>query len=82
MDHRKEEKMPDKICSLCGGELQRGSILAPSLSAVGSVVQPNEAKWYAGSATRIGPRHKLPHPEHIISAYRCSDCGHLELFAH
>ena len=69
------------VCSKCGGRLRAGSILAPSYSWIGLVLQRNAAVWYAGQPESgfWGPR--LAEEKHAITANRCDRCGHLELYA-
>jgi hypothetical protein len=69
------------VCSKCGGRLCAGSVLAPSYSWIGLVLQRNAAGWYAGQPVSGFWGPKLPEEKHAITAYRCVRCGHLDLYA-
>lgn len=70
-----------RACSICGGDLKPGVLLAPTFGAVGNVVSPNSAYWYPSPAQSGPPMNKLPKERHAVTAHRCTNCGHLELFA-
>jgi hypothetical protein len=65
-------------CTQCGGEqLGPGFLEDTGESARGHV------RWIEGPLQLgvFGGARKLGKPRRAISAYRCADCGHLELFA-
>lgn len=69
-------------CSKCGGDMQAGQILSPMRNALGMVLSPNLAEWYAGEMrSDFWKGLELPEEKHPITIYRCKKCGYLECYA-
>ncbi|MGW0396554.1 hypothetical protein ACWD0E_01685 [Streptomyces sp. NPDC003002] len=66
-------------CTYCGaaGSLEPGFVEDSGESARGY------ARWIAGPLERglFGGAKRMGRPRRQIDAYRCQQCGHLELFA-
>lgn len=70
--------MPDKQCPQCEGKMERGFAIGGTPAHVHT-----DAKWVEGSPRKgirggiiLGGRRK-----YAITAYRCTECGYLELYA-
>jgi hypothetical protein len=62
----------DRHCTHCGGTDLRAGVLETGWDA---------ALW-AGTATDPGWRAALnPRPRFRVTAYRCANCAHIDLFA-
>ena len=66
-----------KACLRCGGEMEEGFALDETYG------EKKQGQWVEGepkksiwTGLKLGGRKKLP-----ISAYRCMECGFLDLFA-
>ncbi|MDX1439295.1 MAG: PF20097 family protein [Rubricoccaceae bacterium] len=66
-----------KTCLRCGGEMEEGFALDETHGGV------KQSRWISGpprksiwTGLKLGGKRKLP-----ISAYRCMNCGFLDLYA-
>ncbi|MFJ5234476.1 hypothetical protein ACIQBJ_31795 [Kitasatospora sp. NPDC088391] len=68
----------DLKCTHCGGHgLEQGFLEDSGENSHG------DARWIAGALERgfFGKARRIGRPRHQVDAFRCPDCGHLELFA-
>jgi len=61
-----------KVCPKCSGQMERGGLRADSSLVWGRI---KETTIFGVKAVQMIP------PAYVIDAYRCGNCGYLEMYA-
>lgn len=74
--------MPDQTCSRCDGTLTVGFL--EDKGERGAIAASRVLSWIDGGAQKgvFGGAKVLGKTRHDVTAYRCEQCGHLDLFVH